>query len=320
MAFPKRVVSLLPSATEIVFELGQGERLMGVTHECDYPEEAKGLPRVVRCALKLDGLTPAEVDKEVSNALREGREIYEIDMDLIEKIKPDLIITQQLCDVCSVSGNLAKKVSERVRDVEFLELSPRSLGGILKSIKDVADGLGVPDRGLELCENMSKRIGSVQRVAMGIERKNVFFMEWIDPVYCSGHWIPDMMQAAGCYDLLARPHQDSVRIPFEQVIEAAPEIIFVGACGLDAEQISRQFSSLSWKGVDEIPAFVNDRVFAVNANAYFTRPGPRVAQGVELLAYLAHGSPFTWRGEAGAFSKISLVAKAQYAGAYRVIP
>lgn len=278
--------------------------VVGVTHECDYPPEAVTLPRVTRCALELDGLSPSEIDRKVSEALRQGRDIYELDRDLIYSLKPDVVITQKLCDVCAVSSNIARSISEELKDVELVELNPRSLGGILDSILTVGKAVGLSDSAMKLCAEMRSRIATVQKITSQLTLKKVFFMEWIEPIYCSGHWIPDMMRVAGCYDPVARPHEDSVRIQPQKVAEQKPEIIFAGACGLSTAQIAKQFEDANLMELQETPAFQNGMIFAVDANSYFTRPGPRVADGIELLAYLAHGSPFSWHGRGGAFARI----------------
>lgn len=303
----KRIVSLLPSATEMIYELGLQDRLVGVSHECDYPEEVRGKPVVVRSALDLSSLSPREIDATVSAAIREGREIYTIDEQLLENLSPDLVIGQGLCDVCAVgAGTITGIISRLSSEPELLDMSPSTIGGILGNIMELGRHTGREERAREVVSALQTRISAVHRKTRGMsERRSVFFMEWTDPIFCSGHWVPQMIEIAGGTDLLGRKGKPSVRIKWETVAALNPEIIIISSCGMHLPEMLSEAERLSsLPGWSEVKAVRDGNVFAVDAGAYFARPGPRVVSGIELMAHILHPEVFEWNGPSDAFARL----------------
>lgn len=303
----ERIVSLLPSATEMVYALGLQGRLAGVTHECDYPAAAKALPVLVRPVLPIDRMSPAEIDAAVTQRLREGKSLYEIDERLLRELAPDLIVTQDLCQVCAPSGNeLTQAVRGLPRHPDILWMTPRNLAGVQQNLRDLAAAAGVEAAADQLIADWDARVAAVAARAANLSvRPRVFCMEWLDPVYCSGHWVPEMVRLAGGEDALGREGADSVRIEWRDVVAFEPEILILMPCGFSLEQALAQTRLLSlYDGLAGLPAVREGRVYAVDANAYFARPGPRLVDGIELLSHLIAGAE--WRGPAQAWRRVEL--------------
>src|SRR5579862_8076375 len=280
----QRIVSFLPSATEMVYALGLGDRLMGVSHECDNPPEAKSKPVVVRSVLPVEHMTQSEIDIAVTQRLRAGLSLYEVDEKLIRDIAPDLILTQDLCQVCAPSGNqLSQLLSTLAIKPRILSMTPKSLDGIFGNLRELGEATDAVECAMELISVAQSRLARIAaRTHPNAHRPRVFCMEWIDPPYCSGHWVPEMVELAGGIDALGRRGTDSVRIAWEDIVRWAPEVLIVMPCGFDLEKAATQASALlSRQGWSEMPAVVSGRVYAVNASAYFARPGPRVVDGTE---------------------------------------
>ena len=307
MVAAQRIVSILPSATEMIYALGLGDRLMGVTHECDYPPEVAGKPIVVRNALPLESMSLSEIDSAVTERLRNGLSLYRVDEVLMREISPDLILTQDLCQVCAPSGNevsqLLKVLSPKP---EILWLTPKSLEQIFANLLDLGKATGRLQRAEELIVAGRTRLEKVAaRTRLASSRPRVFCMEWVDPVYCCGHWVPEMVGIAGGNDELGRKGGDSVRIRWKDVLQWRPEVVIVMPCGCDLAKAADQARQLSaYPGWADLPAVRENRVYAVNANSYFARPGPRVVEGTELLAHLLHPDLFEWKGPAGALTRV----------------
>jgi iron complex transport system substrate-binding protein len=304
----QRIVSFLPSATEMVCALGLGDRLMGVSHECDYPPEARGKPVVVRAALPVERMSQAEIDIAVTQQLRAGRSLYQVEERLVRDIAPDLILTQDLCQVCAPSGNeVAQLLTLLPSKPSILSMTPRSLDGIFSNLQELGEATGTAERARELIRAARARLARIAANTCQISRRpRVFCMEWIDPPYCCGHWVPEMVELAGGTDELGRRGSDSVRIAWEEVLRWAPEVLLVMPCGLDLEKAAIQARALfSYPGWSTIPAVRAGRVYAVNANAYFARPGPRVVDGTELLAHLLHPTLFDWTASEPAFTRLT---------------
>jgi len=290
-----RIVSLLPAATEIADALGLMEQVVGVSHECDFPAEANKRPRVTHCPVHGRGLTSAEIDQWVKRSLRENGTIYTIDEPLMRKLRPDIVLTQKLCDVCAVGyGTVARLAGTLPGPPAVVNLEPTSLADIFDDIRHVADACGVKDRAEKLIGQLSRRVENVrQRAAQISHRPRCFLMEWIDPPFCSGHWGPELVEIAGGFDSLGRKHQPSVQIEWQQVLEARPEVIVLALCGYDIARAERDYELLRrLPGFDSLPAAQNGRIHLVNASAYFARPGPRIVDSVELLAGILHPDEF----------------------------
>jgi len=308
MTATPRIVSFLPSATEIAFTLGLGDQLVGVTHECDYPAEARNKAVVVRSVLPLEALSQSEIDQAVAERMSSGQSLYQIDEKLLQDLDPDLILTQNLCQVCAPSGNEVSQVLNALtKKPEILWMTPRSLAEIEENIRDLGIATGRLKQAEELIASGRAKLQRIASLTSSVSfTPRVFCMEWLDPVYCSGHWVPEMVEIAGGLDQLGRAGADSIRIAWDDVREWAPEVLVIAPCGFNLEQVLAQVPQLSaYAGWSELPAVQSGRVFAVDANSYFARPGPRVIEGTELLAHLFHPDLFAWEGPADAFQRLS---------------
>jgi len=303
----QRIVSFLPSATEMICALGLVDRLAGVTHECDHPPEVSDKPIVVRSVLPTDRMSQCEIDAAVTERLRKGLSLYQVDERLLQAIAPDLIVTQDLCQVCAPSGNeVAQVLSALPAKPQILWLTPKSLGQIFENLQELGAATGRQQQAEEIIVDGRARLERVAAQASRLTaRPRVFCMEWIDPVYCSGHWVPEMVRIAGGIDKLGREAADSVRISWNDVLEWAPEVLIVMPCGCGLAKAAEEARQLfSYPGASDIPAVRNGRVYAVDANSYFARPGPRVVEGTELLAHLLHPAVFEWKGPSDAFRRL----------------
>jgi iron complex transport system substrate-binding protein len=290
-----RIVSLVPAATEIVAALGLMDDVVGVSHECDFPEEANTRPRVTHCPVHNAGLTSKEVDEWVRRALRDNGTIYTIDEPLLRELRPDVILTQKLCDVCAVGyGTVARLAETLPGPPRVINLEPSSLSDIFDDIRRVAGACGATERGDEVIANLSARMEAVRdRTARIAHRPRCFLMEWVDPPFCSGHWGPELVEIAGGQDPLGRKHQPSAQIEWQQVLDARPQIIVLALCGYDVDLARRDYELLGrFPGFDSLPAARNGEIYLVNASAYFARPGPRIIDSLEILAGILHPEEF----------------------------
>ena len=309
MTTPARIVSFLPSATEMACSLGLTEQLVGITHECDYPPEVLGKTVVVRNALPIESMSQPEIDVAVAQRMRDGLSLYQVDEKLLRELEPDLILTQNLCQVCAPSGNeVAQVLKVLARQPEILWLTPKSLDEIFANLRDLGAATGRNQEAERLITTGRERLEQVAAITRELTRRpRVFCMEWLDPVYCSGHWMPEMVAIAGGVDGLGQSGADSVRIPWSDVLEWAPEVLIVTPCGFNLDKVIEQTSPLfDYPGWAELPAVRLAQVYAVDANSYFARPSLRVVEGTELLAHLIHPDLFAWKGPATAFARIEL--------------
>jgi len=316
MAPAKKIVSFLPSATEIACALGLSDSLVGITHECDYPAHVQGKAIVVRNALPIEHMSQNEIDVAVAERLRQGLSLYQIDEKLLAELAPDLILTQNLCQVCAPSGNEVSQVIKLLpREPDILWLTPRTLEEIQQNIIDLGTATDRLHEAEQLVSEGRKRLQQVATLSSKLERPRVFCMEWLDPVYASGHWVPEMVSIAGGVDELGRVGSDSVRISWDDVLRWQPEVLVIMPCGFNLKQVVEQSSRLfQYPGWSELPAVQTNRVFAVDANSYFARPGPRVVDGTELLAHLFHPEVFSWPSSVVAYHRFqfSLVEGVDY--------
>jgi iron complex transport system substrate-binding protein len=271
----------------MVHALGAGSELVGRSHECDYPTSVTRLPVVSRPALDLDAASPEEIDLAVAQRMDTGDTLYTIDEVLLRDLHPDVILTQNLCRVCAPSGDeLTRAVRKFSLQPEVLFLTPRTIGEIENNILEVGRAIGRLEEAEALVRSNQERLARVRAAIKNAPRRRVVFLEWTDPLFCGGHWVPEMISLAGGEDPLGRAGEDSVRMDWDDVVNAKPEIIIVSPCGyrLDRSvELARQMREV-----------VGAEVYAVDANAYFARPGPRVVEGVELLAHLFHPDLVTW--------------------------
>jgi len=269
-----RIVSLLPSATETLFALGLGDQLVAVTHECDYPPQAASLPVVTRSTLDLGGRAGADIDAAVALAAREGRSLYEVDTDAILRLEPDLVVAQDICDVCAIP---ADQVAGDLAGVRMIRQHPHTLAEVLADIDELADACGVDSR--PLMSSLRRRIQAASLKAAGMRRVRGVFLEWIDPPYRAGHWTPDLVALAGIDDPLARPGVPSVALTWEDVSSAQPDLLVLAPCGFDQARAQREADALH-REVDSAGA---KRVIVLDGSAYFNRPGPRLVDSLEIL-------------------------------------
>ena len=291
----KRIVSLLPAATEIAAALGLMDQVVGVSHECDFPHEANQRPRVTHCPVHNSGLTSREVDTWVRRALREDGTIYAIDQPLLRKLRPDVILTQKLCDVCAVDyGTVARLAKILPGPPQVVNLEPSSLADIFDNIRHVAEVCGVQERADALIAQLLDRVDAVRRRVNRIgNRPRCFLMEWVDPPFCSGHWGPELVEIAGGDDPLGRKHQPSAQIDWREVIDASLEIIVLALCGYNLDRARRDYELLrNFPKFDSLPAARRGEIYLVDASAYFARPGPRIVDSLEILAGILHPEEF----------------------------
>jgi iron complex transport system substrate-binding protein len=274
MLFGMRIVSLLPSATEIVANLGLLDSLVGRSHECQWPAEVGVVPVVSASRIDSAALDGRQIDEAVRDAVAKGEALYAVDGGLLASLRPDVIITQDLCRVCAVASDDVGDVGARV-----ISLGPRTLAEVAESVRYLGRELGVADRGEELAGEMIRNIERVRHAVNGRKRLRVFVAEWIDPPFACGHWIPEMVEAAGGEEVLGRAGERSVRTTWEEVRAARPELVVAAPCGFDEERAAREAESID----------VGCPVVAVDADRYFVRPAPSLARGVEILARIFHG-------------------------------
>ena len=267
----------------MLFALGLGTDVTAVTHECDHPPEALELPRVTRDVIG-PGLPPAEIDRAVRELTEQGQAIYELDEEALRRARPDLIVTQALCAVCAVSYDDVKTVAERLDPVpEVISLDPHTLGEVLGDVRTLAAATGSKDAGVDLVQDAAARIDRVRLAVRDAEPVRVAALEWLDPIYVAGHWTPQLIEYAGGFDVLGLPGEHSQRRSWEEVKAARPEVAVVMPCGYDAERAAEEAHAFAGE-LRELAA----RVVAVDAAAYFSRPGPRLVDGLELLGHVLH--------------------------------
>ena len=289
-----RICSLLPSATEIAYAIGLGESIVGVSHECDFPADAATKPSLLRTRID-PSAPPAEIDRQVSEIIARGESIYAVDAELLNSLAPDLILTQDLCHVCAASpDDLATALSRFRNPPEVLSLTPRSLAEVWDDVRRVGAATGRQREANALAAALAERVRTIaDRAARAKSRPRVLCLEWLDPFYVGGHWVPEMVELAGGRDVLGRLREPSFRVTAERIMESQPEVIVVMPCGYDVRRAAAEFNrSLLPSGSETLPAVRDGRVFVVNANSYFSRPGPRLADGVALLAHLIHPDLF----------------------------
>ena len=296
-----RTVSLLPAATEIVAALGAMDQLVGVSHECNYPEAANHKPRVTACEIAGNHLTSREIDEWVRQHLAAGEPLFTLDEATLRTLKPELILTQRLCDVCAPAfGSVVALAETLPGPPRVLNLEPSTLDDILQNVAMVADALGVPAAGTRVIQGLQARIAHVRaKAATGAHRPRVAVIEWLDPVFCSGHWTPELVEIAGGVEVLGILGRDSVRKTWQDVVQANPEILVIACCGQPAARALQDWEPLARR--PEIQALVPVRtgqVYLVDGDAYFSRPGPRVVDALEILAEVIHPELF-----AGEFPK-----------------
>ena len=297
-----RIVSLLPSATEIVCALGLEENLVGITHECDFPLSIVDKPHLTASRISHETMSSAEIDHAVRSQLDGHGSIYDLDTQLLQELKPDLIITQELCDVCAVSYKIVQKAAKMyVADAKVVSLEPNTIEDVFQNIKTVGELCGVSEKAEEVVKNLQSRLDKVrERISRAAENPKSqipnpksFLLEWLEPPFAPGHWTPEQVEIAGGNCLLGTAGEKSVTTTYQEIIDEQPEILVLIPCGYYIKDILRQLPQTTFpESFQEIPAFQNGEIWAMDASSYFSRPAPRIVDGVEILAKIFHPEIF----------------------------
>jgi iron complex transport system substrate-binding protein len=285
-----RIVSLLPSATEIVCELGLRDELVGVTHECDFPPYVQALPKVTRTLIPHDA-SSSEIDVLVRERLKSQRALYSLDLPILERLRPDLIVTQALCDVCAVAEAEVLEAACRLPDSpRVVNLEPTRLSDVFECFHLVGDAAGIPNQAAKVVDRLQARIKAVANRTQGIfDRPRILLLEWIDPLFSSGHWSPELVRLAGGIELIGHEGERSRTIAWEEIVRADPEVMVIACCGFDAKRARQDLPILAARPrFDELSCVRSRRVYVVDGNAYFSRPGPRLVDSLEILAHTLH--------------------------------
>ena len=284
-----RIVSFLPSATETLYELGAGSQIVGVTHECKFPPQARKKPQIIRSSFDPDEMTARDIDNKVVELMRSGKDIYVVDENALKSVSPNLIVAQGLCEVCSpFTKEINKAVNILGNQPDVLILDPHDLDDILVSIMDLAERIGRVREGRKLVTSLQNRIDSVRSMKIKF-RPNVLCIEWIEPLFTAGHWVPQMVEYAGGINGLSTVGEPSRRMDIEEAVQMDPDIIVLMPCGFNVERTLKELPVLASNGKwKSLQAVKNGNVYAVNANAYFSKPGPRTVVGVEIMAKILH--------------------------------
>ena len=297
-----RIVSLLPSATEIVCALGLEENLVGITHECDFPLSIVNKPHLTASRISHETMSSVEIDHAVRSQLDGHGSIYDLDTQLLQELKPDLIITQELCDVCAVSYKIVQKAAKMyVADAKVVSLEPNTIEDVFQNIKTVGELCGVSEKAEEVIKNLQSRLDKVrERISRAAENPKSqipnpksFLLEWLEPPFAPGHWTPEQVEIAGGNCLLGTAGEKSVTTTYQEIIDEQPEILVLIPCGYYIKDILRQLPQTTFpESFQKIPAFQNNEIWAMDASSYFSRPAPRIVDGVEILAKIFHPEIF----------------------------
>jgi iron complex transport system substrate-binding protein len=284
-----KICSLLPSATEILFALGLGEQVAGVSHECDFPLEAKSKPVLIKSRITHTE-SAAAIDRQVREFLERGESLYSVDFETLRAIEPDLIVTQDLCHVCAATpDDLGAALAHLERQPQVVTLNPHSLADVCADIRTVGAATGRAEQANAVVAEFERHIANVERAVAGLDRPRVLCLEWLDPPYVAGHWVPEMVERAGGVDVLGHAEKPSFRVDWETVLAARSEVIVIMPCGYNLASAATEFRNLPLpNGWNDLPAARDGRIFVVEASGYFSRPGPRLAAGLEILAGAIH--------------------------------
>jgi iron complex transport system substrate-binding protein len=288
-----RIVSLLPSATEILFEIGAGSEVVAVTHECDYPAPVNRLPQVTSSAIDHSGQTCAAIDRHIKKAVHSGSSIYRLHEELLQQLRPDLILTQELCEVCAVSYRQVEGAARRLPgDVPVLSLEPKSLEDICVTVETVGAATGHELEARQLADTMRSRIAAVAELPSPASTRSVACIEWTDPLMAGGHWVPEMVALAGGIGVLGEAGVPSTYVSWDQLVQARPQVLVLMPCGFGLDATLRAARELtSHRRFADLPCARSGVVVAVDGSSYFNRPGPRIVAGLEILADILRAVP-----------------------------
>ena len=291
---PQRIVTFLPSATELIYSLGADDKLFGVTHECNYPSGAKTKPRVISSVFDPASMSSKQIDDKICQLMTDGKEIYNLNRENLLNAKPDLIISQNICEVCSAHTEHVKIAVDMLeKKPEVYTMDPHGVDEILVSIMDISKMIGKEKEGNDLVDSLSKRLGFVKSKTFE-ERPKVVAIEWVDPFFTSGHWIPEMIESAGGENLISTEKMPSRKMKLEEIQEVNPDIIVMMPCGFDVKRTISEYNSVLAENPDwnELKAVKENNVYAVDANSYFSKPSLRTITGIEVLAKIIHPDVF----------------------------
>lgn len=285
-----RICSLLPSATEILFELGLEESIVAVTHECDYPPAALTKPRITASRIHTKHLSSSEIDKMVTANINGGPGLYQLDQKLLESLKPDIIVTQELCTVCAVSyTQVTNAVKIMESDTKVISLEPRNIDGIMETILLLGEITDTDARANEIVQNMKNKTAAIKKITQGLKKPTVYCMEWLAPPFAAGHWVPEMVEIAGGIEIIGEKNKPSKKVDWDTIRQADPDYLVLIPCGFNVERTLKEKSVLQeYNSFASLKAVKSGRVFAGDANSFFSRPGPRVVDGIEILLDIIH--------------------------------
>ena len=291
----KRIVSFLPSATELIYELEAQEKLFGVTHECNYPNDASSKPRVIESVFEPENMSSQEIDDQICSLSERGEDIYKLVTQNVINAKPDLIISQEICEVCSAYTNQVKNAIKILDEKpEIYSMSPHDVQGILKCVKDIAEKIDKVQRGIEIVNSLNSRINKIKNVQISNKPK-VLGIEWIKPFFTSGHWVPEMIEFSGGINMITKTGEHSRKMDIEEIENADPDVLILMPCGFDVQRTVSEYdkylrNDTRW---NQLRAVKNKKVFAVDANSFFSKPSIRIVKGIEILAKILHPEIFT---------------------------
>ena len=303
----KRIISFLPSATELIYELGAQERLFGVTHECNYPSDASNKPRVIESIFEPEKMSSQEIDDKICELSERGEEIYKLITENVSNAKPDLIISQEICEVCSAYTNQVKNAMDILEEKpEIYSMSPHNIQEILKCVKDIAEKIDEVERGKEIVNSLNIRINKIKKVPIS-NRPKVLGIEWIKPFFTAGHWVPEMIEYSGGINMITKNGEHSRKMDITEIENADPDVLILMPCGFNVQRTISEYEKYlrndsRW---NQLRAVKERKVFAVDANSFFSKPSIRVVTGIEILAKILHPEIFTdFEVPSWSFSKI----------------
>jgi len=291
----KRIVSFLPSATELIYELEAQEKLFGVTHECNYPNDASSKPRVIESVFEPENMSSQEIDDQICSLSERGQDIYKLVTQNVINAKPDLIISQEICEVCSAYTNQVKNAIKILDEKpEIYSMSPHDVQGILKCVKDIAEKIDKVQRGIEIVNSLNSRINKIKNVQISNKPK-VLGIEWIKPFFTSGHWVPEMIEFSGGVNMITKTGEHSRKMNIEEIENTDPDVLILMPCGFDVQRTVSEYNKYLRNDTrwNQLRAVKNKKVFAVDANSFFSKPSIRIVKGIEILAKILHPEIFT---------------------------
>ena len=291
----KRIISFLPSATELIYELGVQERLFGVTHECNYPSDALNKPRVIESVFNPEKMSSQEIDDKICSLSEKGEDIYKLVVENVSNAKPDLIISQEICEVCSAYTTQVKNAIEILEEKpEIYSMNTHDMQGILRSVKDIAEKIDEIQKGEELVNSLNRRINKIRRVPIS-SRPKVLGIEWIKPFFTAGHWVPEMIEFSGGINMITKKGEHSRKMDIAEIENVDPDVLILMPCGFDVQKTISEYEKylINDSRWNQLRVVKERKVFAVDANSFFSKPSIRTVTGIEILAKILHSNIFS---------------------------